>query len=215
MLIAARKYNNVPNITEDNVIPSVSEIPSMLTTLRHPRQSRSVSIGPQSAADAYETLDFRAKRRRESISSVAENIVFSNNGRNHTNDHLCISTSNNSEIRPLTSGVLPTAVASKLNQYQFNQYQFTAASDLVEYTPPTQHTVLGVPAASNRELSKHRKQYEKEDREMFSKLEKPRVRYDVEVVAKLIVYCGWSIRDVLVVLFTVTDYLKRYRVDRR
>lgn len=209
MLIAARKYKNVPNITEDNVIPSVSEIPSMLTTLRHPRQSRSVSIGPQSAADAYETLDFRAKRRRESISSVAENIVFSKNGRNHTNDHLCISTSNNSESRPLTSGVLPTAVASKLNQYQY-----TAASDLVEYTP-TQHTILGVPAASNRELSEHRMQYEKEDREMFSKLEKPRVRYDVEVVAKLIVYCGWSIRDVLVVLFTVTDYLKRYRVDRR
>lgn len=98
------------------------------------------------------------------------------------------------------SCVLPTAVASKLNQYQY-----TAASDLVEYATPTQHTVLGVPAASNRELSEHRKQYEKEDREMFSKLEMPRVRYDVEVVAKLIVYCGWSIRDVLVVLFTVTD----------
>lgn len=209
MLIFARKYNNVPNITEDNVIPSVSEIPSMLTTLRHPRQSRSVSIGPQSAADAYETLDFRAKRRREIISPLAENIVFSKNGRNHTNDHLCISTSNNSESRPLTSGVLPTAVASKLNQYQY-----TAASDLVEYVPPTQHTVLGIPAASNRELSEHRKQYGKEDREMFSKLEKPRVRYDVEVVAKLIVYSGWSIRDVLVVLFTVTDSVKRYRMDR-
>lgn len=183
LLIVARKYNNVPNITEDNVIPSVSEIPSMLTTLRHPRQSRSVSIGPQSAADAYETLDFRAKRRRESISSMAEKLVFSKNGRNHTKDHSCISTSKNSESRPATPGVLPTAVASKL-------YQYIAASDLVEYAPPTQYTVLGVPAASNRELSEDRKQYEKEEREMFSKLEKPRVRYDVEVVAKLIVYCG-------------------------
>lgn len=188
LLTVARKYNNVPNITEDNVIPSVSEIPSMLTTLRHPRQSRSVSIGPQSAADAYETLDFRAKRRRESISSVAEKFVFSKNGRNNTNDHLCISTSNNSESRPVTPGVLPTAVASKLNLDQY-----VPASDLVKYAPPTQYTVLGVPAASNRELSEDRKQYEKEDREMFSKLEKPRVRYDVEVVAKLIVYCGWSI----------------------
>lgn len=182
----------------------------MLTTLRHPRQSRSISIGPQSAADAYETLDFRAKRRRESLSSVAENSVFSKNGRSHTNDHMCISTSNNSESRLVTPGVLPTAVASKLNQYQY-----IAASDLVEHAPPTQCTVLGVPAASNRELSEDRKQYEKEDREMFSKLEKPRVRYDVEVVAKLIVYCGLSIRDVLVVLVRFTDYVKRYRVDRR
>lgn len=200
----------MPNITEDNVIPSVSEIPSMLTTLRHPRQSRSVSIGPQSAADAYETLDFRAKRRRESLSPVAEKFVFSRNGRSHANDHLCISTSKNPESRPVTPGVLPTAVASRLNQYQD-----IAASDLVEHAPPTQYTVLGVPAASNRELSEDRKQYEKEDREMFSKLEKPRVRYDVEVVAKLIVYCGLSIRDVLVVLVMFTDYVKRYRVDRR
>lgn len=188
LLIPTRKYKNVPNIKEDNVIPSVSEIPSMLTTLRHPQQSRSVSIGPQSAADAYETLAFRAKRRRESISSVAENIVFSKEGKNHANDHLCISTSKKSESRPVIPGVLPTAVASKLNPYQY-----ITASDPVEYTPPTPDKVLGVPAASNRELSEDRKQYEREDREMFSKLEKPRVRYDVEVVAKLIVYCGWSI----------------------
>lgn len=176
----------------------------MLTTLRHPRQSRSVSIGPQSAADAYETLDFRAKRRRESLSSVAEKFVFSKNRGNHTNDHLCISTSNSSESRPVTPGVLPTAGASKLNQYQY-----IAASDLVEHAPPTQYTVLGVPAALNRELSEDRKQYEKEDREMFSKLEKPRVRYDVEVVAKLIVYCGLSIRDLLVVLVRFTDLCEK------
>ncbi len=31
---------------------------------------------------------------------------------------------------------------------------------------------------------------EKNDREMFRKLQKPRVRYDVEVVTKLIVYAG-------------------------
>lgn len=178
----------MPNITEDNVIPPVSEIPSMLTTLRHPRQSRSISIGPQSAADAYETLAFRAKRRRESISSVAEKFVISKSGKNHINNHLCISTSNNSESRLVIPGVLPTVVASKLNLQQY-----IAASDPVEYTPPTQYTVLGIPTASNRNLSEDRKQYEKEDREMFSRLEKPRVRYDVEVVAKLIIYCGWSI----------------------
>ncbi len=31
---------------------------------------------------------------------------------------------------------------------------------------------------------------EKSDREMFSALEKPRVRYDAEVITKLVVYAG-------------------------
>lgn len=180
----------------------------MFTTLRHPRQSRSVSIGPQSAADAYETLAFRAKRRRESISSVAEKIVFSKDGKSHTNDHFCISTSKNSESRPVIFGVLLTAVTSKLNLYQY-----IAASHSAEYKPPTHDTVLGVPAVTSP--SEDRIQYENEDREMFSKLEKPRVRYDVEVVAKLIVYCGWSLWDILLILIRVTDYVKRCRVDRR
>lgn len=39
---------------------------------------------------------------------------------------------------------------------------------------------------SNEDTSR----YEKEEREMFAKLEKPRVRYDVEVITKLIVYSG-------------------------
>lgn len=42
----------------------------------------------------------------------------------------------------------------------------------------------------SRRPSQERRQDEKEDREMFSKLEKPRVRYDVEVITKLIVYSG-------------------------
>jgi hypothetical protein len=33
-------------------------------------------------------------------------------------------------------------------------------------------------------------QNELEEKEMFSRLEKPRVRYDVEVVTKLVVYTG-------------------------
>lgn len=123
----------MPNIKEDNVIPSVPEIPLMLTTLRHPRQSRSVSIGPQSAADAYETLNFRAKRRRDSISPVAEKIIRSKDGNKHTGEHIGISTTNNSESRPITLGVLPTAVASTLNLYQH-----FAASDPAKYNHPSQ-----------------------------------------------------------------------------
>lgn len=42
----------------------------------------------------------------------------------------------------------------------------------------------------SRQPSQERRRDEKEEREMFSKLEKPRVRYDVEVISKLIVYAG-------------------------
>ena len=63
----------VPGSLKDkDVIPSFSEIPSILTTIRHPRR-RAVSIGPQSEADAYETLAYREKRRRDSISERNHN----------------------------------------------------------------------------------------------------------------------------------------------
>ena len=61
----------MPNdLKDDNIFPSVFEIPSFLTSMRHPRRSRAVSIGPQSEADAYETLAYRDKRRRDSMSSL-------------------------------------------------------------------------------------------------------------------------------------------------
>ena len=53
---------------------------------------------------------------------------------------------------------------------------------------PTEDVISGV--TLSRTPSQDRRQNEKEDREMFSKLEKPRVRYDVEVITKLIVYSG-------------------------
>lgn len=57
----------------------------------------------------------------------------------------------------------------------------------VLYTPLTPGTASGT---SSRRPSSERRQDEREEREMFSKLEKPRVRYDVEVITKLIVYTG-------------------------
>lgn len=57
----------------------------------------------------------------------------------------------------------------------------------VLYTPLTPGTGSG---SSSRRPSSERRQDEREEREMFSKLEKPRVRYDVEVITKLIVYTG-------------------------
>lgn len=50
----------------------------------------------------------------------------------------------------------------------------------------------GASTVPQRSASFNRRQDEREEKEMFSKLEKPRVRYDVEVVTKLIVYAGES-----------------------
>ena len=61
----------------------------------------------------------------------------------------------------------------------------------VLYTPLTPGTVSG---SSSRQPSSERRQDEREEREIFSKLEKPRVRYDVEVITKLVVYSGtWEL----------------------
>ena len=54
------------------------------------------------------------------------------------------------------------------------------------YTPSEESPNTGL----SRQPSMERRRQEKEERELFSKLEKPRVRYDVEVVTKLIVYTG-------------------------
>ncbi len=211
MLSHARKYKNVPNIQEDNVIPSVSEIPSLLTTLRHPRRSRSISIGPQSAADAYETLAFREKHRRESGSSLAEKNAFlrDSSQSHHPESYFGISTSNNAKTIPITSCMLPTPAASELDLYQH-----VPVLDPAMYTPPAPDAVLGISRTPNRRLSEDRRQYEKEDRDMFSKLEKPRVRYDVEVITKLIVYCGMLNSRFNFYSGHVANCMRRYRLDR-
>ena len=59
------------------------------------------------------------------------------------------------------------------------------------YTPPTPISDAAYPNNSvSRSASEDRRQNEEEERQIFSKLEKPRVRYDVEVITKLIVYTG-------------------------
>ncbi|KAJ8112656.1 hypothetical protein OPT61_g5029 [Boeremia exigua] len=98
--------------------------------LAHPRK-RSVSVGPQSASDAYETLAYRHRRRRESIAS--------------------------------SDGAVP--------------------EDLEWATAPAVDVKPDAPSDSDTDA-------QTEKRELFMQLTKPRVRYDVEVVTKLIVYTG-------------------------
>ena len=179
-----REYQQVPNQKDDNVIPAVSEIPSLLTSFRHPRRSRSVSVGPQSEADAYETLAYRDKRRRQSKSEVAAaapKINNKNSSEENAPGYFGISTSHRTSSRHPTAS-LPTPVYSSMDLYKS-----MTGPEQVLYTPLTSRTASG---ASSRRPSSERRQDEREEREMFSKLEKPRVRYDVEVITKLIVYSG-------------------------
>lgn len=173
------------------MIPSMSDFPAMLTQIRHPRRSRSVSIGPQSAADAYETLAFREKRRRESISSMVDrNSVIRERSRpEELESYLGFITSNSTPQKYVTPAMLPTPAPSELNLSQY----MTGEPKL--FRPITPDSELAIPRTIDRRLSDDRRQYEREDREMFSKLEKPRVRYDVEVIAKLIVYTGTTQRN--------------------
>lgn len=183
----ASSYTSIPNMRDDdNVIPPASQLPQMLKNLAHPRK-RSVSVGPQSASDAYETLAYRNRRRRESVNSsdgtVLEDLEWS-------------STPSSQAIAPAVekgqplsgAGVLPTPMASRIHKYEQMMGTGTIKGlDGMMDTPPDSDTdYTGESSMKSEE--------ENEKREIFMKLTKPRVRYDVEVVTKLIVYSGKSIR---------------------
>ena len=168
------EYKKIPkHHKDDNVIPSMSEIPSLITSMRHPRR-RAVSIGPQSEADAYETLAYRAKRRRESMSAGYVGSVSPM--ADHTKE---ISLE---DASPPSS---PTN-ASKLDAYE---HMMGTGSNLMTVVPNEDGSPTYVMKHQEQVLGDGTLQ-DRDEKEMFSKLEKPRVRYDVEVVTKLIVYSG-------------------------
>ncbi|KAL8792102.1 MAG: hypothetical protein Q9195_005277 [Heterodermia aff. obscurata] len=184
----ASEYKEVPkDLKDDNVIPYVSEIPSLLTSIRHPGRSRSVSMGPQSQADAYEVLAYREKRRRESISETASGtsgLVQERNTKGTPSEYFSLQTPTTTARMPL-SGQLPTPAMSDVDLYRQMMGAETALYSPL--TPAAGSSMEGTPA---RRPSDDTREYEREEREMFAKLEKPRVRYDVEVITKLIVYAG-------------------------
>jgi hypothetical protein len=163
----------------------------MLKNLAHPRK-RSVSVGPQSAADAYETLAYRNRRRRESVNSMdgplPEEAVWTSTNEDRP--------SRAKEQTPLGVGLLPTPMASRVHSYEQMMGRGRPGppmktnnneKDRSNVTPPSEleneHDFDGEVLFSLEEA-------ESEKREIFMQLTKPRVRYDVEVITKLIVYGG-------------------------
>ncbi|KAH0541282.1 hypothetical protein FGG08_004206 [Glutinoglossum americanum] len=190
--VQASEYKKVPaHLKDDNVIPSVSELPSLITSIRHPRR-RAVSIGPQSAADAYETLAYREQRRRESISSMG--ALTPTRDADHDQQD-----GKGGHLPPPTSSGQPDSFAlSTMSQAPSSDTLF--ALPVSKADPNERKTETGVvsipPTTQDFDMVSmidgvnDRSEEEREEREMFLRLEKPRVRYDVEVVTKLIVYSG-------------------------
>jgi hypothetical protein len=140
----------------------------MVESIRHPTtRGRSVSIGPQSAADAYETLAYRERKRRESISS---NRSLKSK---QSNVELASKDDDHSGRNAQTSGAQRSS--TKANEKTVGEPELTQS-----------------PIEANSQLNDFEvsEVSEIDERAVFSQIVKPRVRYDVEVVTKLVVYSG-------------------------
>jgi membrane-associated phospholipid phosphatase len=122
--VQAPDYTSVPeNSRIDTIFPDVKEFPRAVESIRNPtKRGRSVSIGPQSAADAYETLAYRERQRHESGGSTAEGLDKNNASKHGVREDVAVD--------------------------------------------------------------------EGSEMDVFSQVARSRVRYDVEIVTKLVVYTG-------------------------
>ena len=170
-------------------MPNPAELPKLISSIRHPRRNRSVSIGPQSEADAYETLAFRDKVRRESFSSGKHQAA---------NQSLSTTVDADEHTRAIDDSL----------RMRPQQGDNAGHSDFVMVDMPGSSSAA---PAMEKTSSQQRREDEKEKQEVFSKVEKPRVRYDVEVVTKLIVYAGTLF--ILPALWKVHLTNRRYRLD--
>ncbi|KAJ9193627.1 hypothetical protein DTO166G4_2729 [Paecilomyces variotii] len=195
----ASEYKKVPgHLKDDDVLPRISDIPTILTSIRHPRR-RAVSVGPQSEADAYETLAYREKRRRESVSSGQPGTP---------------SVSRGSPMTPLSDGDQKPGLASvgegsgltQRKQTKLEEYENMMGTGTPRYSPEVVATGerSSVVATTPSNPAEYGPEGPNEE-EMFSRLLKPRVRYDVEVVTKLIVYSGiaWLVLEGCPILFEI------------
>lgn len=202
-LIEFRKYTSIPTLRgDDNVIPPVSDLPHMLKSLAHPRR-RSVSIGPQSAADAYETLAYRNRRRRESMNSLDGTVPEDSTWQSkNVEDNTLTLPQYSSHRAPLGADVLPKPMASRVHSYE--QMMGTGKPNLSAITLPDHDGDFAGETAVQSPTEE-----ENEKREIFMKLTKPRVRYDVEVVTKLIIYAG---KKTVAFLYITTNSSRHWMV---
>ena len=151
------------------MLPGFSEIPSIITTIRHPRR-RAISIGPQSEADAYETLAYREKRRRESLSTGNRASPITDAGGHNS---------------PVPEHEPPKLSRKQSKLHEYENMMGTGAPGLA-----TSVDIGSQDTSSTVPFPEFDSGIEADEKEVFSQIKRPRVRYDVEVVTKLVVYSG-------------------------
>jgi hypothetical protein len=167
--LQSRDYNTVPTLRKDDkVLPRASEIPGMLSTIT--RRKRTISVGPQSEADAREFIANRDQMRKDERSASGRTTMSTS------------PRAMNAENAVLMTPDEPSDASSYL------AVKGTSATPALHVTGP--NGVLTPPASDRSVSSDSGKEDETSDRRLLSMVEKPRVRYDVEVITKLIVYAG-------------------------
>lgn len=153
----ASEYKSVPPGSRlDTLFPKASDFPRIVEGIRHPTtRGRSVSIGPQSAADVYEAIAYRERKRRESVGS----------------NRSLKSKSSNPDIAE--DAEKSSAVATGAQNGHAKQASAALLGDDIAVTEPFTD-----------------EDAQREEEQFFAMTVKPRVRYDIEVVTKLIVYAG-------------------------
>lgn len=157
----------------------------MITSVRHLRRNRSESVGPQSEADVYEALAVQDRKRKESNSLMSRIRQIKKDQISDSNSSWSDKASSNGWMETSGPVGLPTPAGS-----QADLYNSSLTTDVFVDAPLTPISISSAVGTPNRRLSEDRRQLEKDEKEMFSQVEKPRVRYDVEVITKLIVYTG-------------------------
>ena len=143
----------------------------MFSSLRHARR-RAISIGPQSMADAYETIELFRRREQDSASSADSLYTSSQKADPWSEGGLDFHVANTGTTKNLTEK------QNVEDDGEVNEFSIQSS--------PTRQNVTSDKLDSNRDTGAIEKKY----RKVFSQLEKPRVRYDVEVVTKIIIYSG-------------------------
>ena len=143
----------------------------MISSLRHPRR-RAVSVGPQSMADAYETIELY-RRKQKDPAPLANKLTISCSEANTSSKPTVNLFMTNTDVTKIISENHDTEDDGGLS--------VCLCQDLL-----TAQNVKTVGLETNSETIIIDRKYQK----VFSQLEKPRIRYDVEVITKIIIYSG-------------------------
>lgn len=176
---------------DDNVLPPASEIHAMLSSLPNPRK-RTVSVGPQSEADVREFIAKReANREQRRRTSRSGGRSPSSRMRQRERREAARSRAAREDDGDGDADAAAAAVDEEGDDAMSTRRTRDRISrPSLVVNASSRDLLLTPPPSDNGASSDSGREDERENAEMFSALEKPRIRYDVEVITKLVVYAG-------------------------